>query len=190
VSPFPVGSATDGSLSGFSYKDRSDALKCCSYVNMTWSRDELRRAYLLLSILFTALLCLSGIAVAAADPQKNQIEVKATCPPPNGQEYTFVINGMSKTGDVKASTSNVVVKKYTVTYYEVIGTLDDPPGKGDDIQKGSDTFEFGNKKVLENGDLISCSGVAANINILLEGQPVLVTAIYDFQAFVTPKSGA
>src|SRR5829696_312906 len=112
-SPFPLGSATDGSLSGFSYRDRSDTLKCCSYVNVTWSRDELRQAYLLLAILFTALLCLSGIAVAAPDPQKNQIVVEASCS--NDQSYTFVINGMSKTGDVTTSTSNIVVKKYTVT---------------------------------------------------------------------------
>jgi len=155
---------------------------------VTWSRDELRQAYLLLAILFTALLCLSGIAVAAPEPQKNQIVVDATCKP-NGQEYTFVINGMSKTGDVTTSTSNVVVKKYTVTYYEVIGTLDDPPGEGDDIQKGSDTFEFGNKKALDpkNGDLISCSGVAEDIKVQGLGT---VTAIYDFQAFVTPRDGA
>ena len=148
----------------------------------------MRRAYLLLAMLFTALLCLSGVGVAAAAPQKNQIEVKTTsCS--NGQKYTFVINGMSKTGDVTTSTSNVVVKQYTVKFYDVNGTPDDPQ---DDVLVDSDTFEFGNKKALDpkNGDLISCSGVAEDINILLEGQPVLVTAIYDFQAFVTPKSGA
>ena len=147
----------------------------------------MRQAYLLLAILFTALLCLSGIAVAAPEPQKNQIVVEASCK--NGQDYTFVINGMSKTGDVKASTSNIVVKKYTVKYYEVNGTLDDPPGSGDDVLKGSDTFEFGNKKVLdpENSDLISCSGVARDIDVQGLGT---VTAIYDFQAFVTPRGGA
>ena len=147
----------------------------------------MRRAYLLLAMLFTALLCLSGVGVAAAEPQKNQIVVEASCT--NGQHYTFVINGMSKTGDVTTSTSNVVVKKYTVTYYEVIGTLDDPPGEGDDIQKGSDTFEFGNKKALDpkNGDLISCSGVAEDIDVQGFGT---VTAIYEFQAFVTPRNGA
>ena len=155
---------------------------------MTWSRDELRQAYLLLAILFTALLCLSGIAVAAPEPQKNQIVVDATCKP-NGQEYTFVINGMSKTGDVKASTINVVVKQYTVKFYEVIGTLDDPPGTGDDVLVDSDTFEFGNKKDLdpENGDLISCRGVAEDIDVQGLGR---VTAIYDFQAFVTPRDRA
>jgi hypothetical protein len=143
---------------------------------VTWSRDELRQAYLLLAILFTALLCLSGIAVAAPEPQKNQIVVEASCG--KDQSYTFVINGMSKTGDVTTSTSNVVVKKYTVTYYDKKRT-----------QVGYDTFEFGNKKALdlENGDLISCTGVASNIDVQGLGT---VTAIYEFQAFVTPRDGA
>jgi hypothetical protein len=145
----------------------------------------LRRAYLLLAMLFTALLCLSGVGVAAAAPQKNQIEVKTT-PCSNGQEYTFVINGMSKTGDVTTSTSNVVVKQYTVKFYDVNGTPDDPR---DDVLVDSDTFEFGNKKVLdpENSDLISCRGVAEDIDVQGLGT---VTAIYEFQAFVTPRNGA
>ena len=145
----------------------------------------MRRVYLLSAI--TVVLCLSGIGVAAAEPpelQKNQILVKASCT--NGQKFTFVINGMSKTGDVQASTSNVVVKKYTVTYYEVIGDLDDPPGSEDDVPKGSDTFVFGNKKVLD-GVLIECSGVARDIDVQGLGT---VTAVYDFQAFVTPRDGA
>ena len=138
-------------------------------------------------MLFTVMLCLSGIGVAAAEPQKNQIVVVASCR--NGQDFTFVINGMSKTGDVKKSTSNVVVKQYTVEYYKVIGDLDKPPGTGDDVLIGSDAFEFGNKKVLrpENDDLISCSGVAEDIDLQGLGT---VTAIYEFQAFVTPRDGA
>jgi len=125
-----------------------------------------------LAILFTVLLCLSGIGVAAAEPQKNQIVVVASCS--NGQEYTFVINGMSKTGDVEESTGNVVVKQYTVNYFQKR------------VLVGSDTFEFGNEKVL-NGDLIHCSGVAEDIDVQGLGT---VTAIYEFQAFVTPRSGA
>ena len=136
----------------------------------------MRRAYFLSAMLFTAVLCLSGIGVAAAEPQKNQIEVVATCS--NGQEYTFVINGMSKTGDVSTSNSNVVVKQYTVRYLDENGT-----------EVGSDEFEFGNKKALdpENGDLISCSGVARDIDVQELGT---VTAIFDFQAFVTPRGKA
>jgi len=134
-------------------------------------------------MLFTAVLCLSGIGVAAAEPQKNQIVVEATCS--NGQEYTFVINGMSKTGDVEESTGNVVIKKYTVQYIDEKGTRN----TRDDVVVGSDTFEFGNQKVLdpETGDLISCSGVARDIDVQGLGT---VTAIYEFQAFVTPRDGA
>ena len=144
----------------------------------------MRRAYFLLAMLFTALLCLSGIGVAAAEPQKNQIEVEASCKE-TSQSFTFVINGMSKTGDVEASTSNVVVKQYTVRYIDENGT----PNRRDDVQVGSDTFEFGNEKVLdpENGDLILCSGVAKAIEVQGLGT---VTAFYDFQAFVTPRSEA
>ena len=136
----------------------------------------MRRAYLLSAILFTVVLCLSGIGVATAEPQKNQIVVEAKCS--NGQEYTFVINAMSKTGDVEESTGNVVVKQYTVKYYD---------GKiKDENLVGSDTFEFGNTKVL-NGDLIQCSGVAEDIEVQGLG---LVTAVYDFQAFFTPRGEA
>jgi hypothetical protein len=127
-------------------------------------------------MLFTAVLCLSGIGVAAAEPkelQKNQIVVE-TEPCTNGQSYTFVINGMSKTGDVKASTSNVVVKQYTVDYFKY--------PSGEFIER--DEFEFGNKKVL-NGDLIQCRGITPE-PIVLEGLG-LVTAEYTFQAFVTPR---
>jgi hypothetical protein len=133
----------------------------------------LRRAYFLSAIVFTAVLCVSGIGVAAAEPQKNQIVVEATCS--NGQSYTFVINGMSKTGDVEESTGNVVVKQYTVEYFNEDG-----------IRVGGDEFEFGNKKVL-NGDLMSCHGETEPIELQGLG---LVTAIYDFQAFVTPRGGA
>jgi hypothetical protein len=138
----------------------------------------MRRVYLLSAI--TVVLCLSGIGVAAAEPpelQKNQILVEASCT--NGQKITFVINGMSKTGDVEASTSNIVIKKYTVEYFQ----------DGNPKPVRSDTFEFGNKKVLdpENGDLISCTGVAEDIDVQGLGE---VTAIYDFQAFVTPRGQA
>jgi hypothetical protein len=139
----------------------------------------LRRASFLSAMLFTAVLCLSGIGVAAAEPpelQKNQIFVEASCT--NGQKITFVINGMSKTGDVEASTSNVVVKQYIVKYYD---------GKIRDANLvGSDTFVFGNEKALD-GDLISCRGVAEDIDVQGLGK---VTAVYDFQAFVTPRGGA
>ena len=133
----------------------------------------MRRACFLSAIVLTAVLCVSGIGLAA-EPQKNQIVVEASCS--NGQDYTFVINGMSKTGDVEESTSNVVVKQYTVEYYDV---------QNRKKLLGSDTFEFGNKKVLE-GDLIHCIG---ETETELQGLG-LVRAVYDFQAFVTPRGEA
>jgi hypothetical protein len=145
----------------------------------------LRRAYFLSAMLFTAVLCLSGIGVAAAEPQKNQIVVEATCEN-NTQSYTFVINGMSKTGQVTESTdatvsnvSNVVVKQFTVKY------RDFETG----IVVGSDEFESG--KALDQGlqgDLIDCEG-ETKYPIELQGLG-LVTAVYDFQAFVTPRGEA
>jgi hypothetical protein len=132
-------------------------------------------------MLFTALLCLSGIGVAAAEPQKNQIGVVAECPPPEGPSYTFVINGMSKTGLVTSSTdadvsenANIVVKQFTVEYFDEDGD-----------RVGGD--EYGNNKVL-NGDLIQCSGITPKPIVLQGLGPV--TAEYDFQAFVTPRRGA
>jgi hypothetical protein len=144
----------------------------------------LRRAYFLSAMLFTALLCLSGIGVAAAEPQKNQIVVEATCED-NSQSYTFVINGMSKTGHVTSSTdvtvSNLVVKQFTVEY------RDFETG----IVVGSDEFESG--KALDQGlqgDLIECEGETPPSDpIELQGLG-LVTAKYDFQAFVAPRGKA
>ena len=146
----------------------------------------MRRAYFFSAMLFTAVLCLSGIGVAAAEPQtqKNQIVVEATCEP-NGQSYTFVINGMSKTGhvtprtDVTASNVNVVVKQFTVDYFK------HPSGEFID----SDVFESG--KALDQGlqrDLIQCSGITPEPIVLQGLGPV--TAEYTFQAFVTPRAKA
>jgi hypothetical protein len=127
-------------------------------------------------MLFTALLCLSGIGVATAEPQKNQILVQTTtCS--NGQQYTFVINGMSKTGDVTTSNSNVVVKQYIVDYFAY--------PSGEFIE--TDTFKFGTKKDL-NGDPIECTGITQK-PIEVQGLGT-VTAKYVFQAFVTPRGGA
>jgi hypothetical protein len=142
----------------------------------------LRRAYLLLAMLFTALLCLSGIGVAAAEPQKNQIEVQTT-PCSNGQDYKFVINGMSKTGDIEESTGNVVVKQYTVEYFE------HPSGEfiEGDVYGNKKYYDEDGNPVL-NGDLIHCSGETED-PIDVQGLGT-VTANYDFQAFVTPRRGA
>jgi hypothetical protein len=145
----------------------------------------MRRAYFLSAMLFTAVLCLSGIGLAAAEPQKNQIVVGAECEP-DSQMYTFVINGMSKTGHVVPSTDvdvskvrnvNVVVKQFTVEYYDI------PDGN----LVGSDVYDSGNKEGLQ-GDLIYCEGETPD-PIELQGLGP-VTAIYKFQAFVTPRGKA
>jgi hypothetical protein len=149
----------------------------------------LRRAYFLSAMLFTAVLCLSGIGVAAAEPQKNQIVVVASCS--NGQSYTFVINGMSKTGQVTDETdvdvSNVVVKQFTVDYFDEQGTPDVPE---DDVPVGSDKYvnpvTESNPKKGFAGDLIQCSGTTRTV---LQGLGP-VRAKYKFLAFVTPRGGA
>jgi hypothetical protein len=131
-------------------------------------------------MLFTAVLCVSGIGLAAAEPQKNQIVVETEPCIPNGQTYTFVINGMSKTGHVTDSTDvpdvrNVVVKQFTIVYFK----------EGNSKPVGSDEFDSGKKEGLQD-DLIQCSGTTQTV---LQGLGP-VTAIFDFQAFVTPRGKA
>ena len=133
------------------------------------------------AMLFTAVLCVSGIGLAAAEPQKNQIVVE-TEPCTNGQSYTFVINAMSKTGHVVPNTEvdvpnvrNVVVKQFTVVYFQ----------EGNSKPVGSDEFDSGKKEGLQD-DLIQCSGTTQTV---LQGLGP-VTAIFDFQAFVTPRGKA
>ena len=140
----------------------------------------MRQAYFLSAMLFAAVLCLSGIGLAAAEPQKNQIVVAATCL--NGPSHTFVINGMSKTGHVVPNTEvdvpnvrNVVVKQFTVVYFQ----------EGNSKPVGSDEFDSGKKEGLQD-DLIQCSGTTQTV---LQGLGP-VTAIFDFQAFVTPRGKA
>jgi len=143
----------------------------------------MRQAYFLSAVLFTAVLCVSGIGLATAEPQKNQIVVEAMCD--KGQSYTFVINGMSKTGHVvpnntevdvpKVRNVNVVVKQFTVEYFDI------PSG----TPVGSDVYDAGNKVGLQ-GDLISCSGTTTTE---LQGIGP-VRAVFVFQAFVTPRGEA
>jgi hypothetical protein len=140
-------------------------------------------------MLFTAMLCLSGIGVAAAEPtelRKNQILVVASCED-NTQSYTFVINGMSKTGHVTPDTeadvsenANVVVKQFTVVYFQ----------EGNPKPVGSDEYvnpvtESDNNEGFK-GDLIQCSGTTQTE---LQGLGP-VRAEYQFQAFVTPRGKA
>lgn len=131
----------------------------------------MRRAVLLLTMMFTLLL-VGGIGTVVAEPQKNQIRVPVVCD--NGEDYTLVFNAMSKTGQVLGSTSNVVVKRGNVTYYD--------PDTGDLL--GGDTFGGRGSKNGLQGDLINCTGT---ITVELFGLGE-VRAVFEFQAFVTPRS--
>lgn len=127
----------------------------------------MRGAVLLLTMMFAVLL-VGGIGTAAAEPQKNQIEVPVKCD--NGEKYTFVINGEGNAGQITDSTSNVVIKEYEITYITKTG------------ERITDTFDQGNATGLQ-GDLINCTG---RIKVELFGLGE-VTAIFEFQAFVTPR---
>ena len=113
-----------------------------------------------------------GTATAApqTEPQMNQIEIDATCTT-DGQsftDYTFVINGMAKTGLLIDSTDkNIVITSYTVTYY----------AEGSEI--GTDEFNSGAKR----DDILSCSG---QVTTDLEGIGDDVTAVYEFEGFLAP----
>jgi hypothetical protein len=120
-------------------------------------------------VLLAVVLLASGVGTAAADPQKNQILVTAECD--NEQDYTFVINGMSKVGKISGSNQNLVVTEYTVTYY-IQGTTNNP--------LGTDTFDRGNSP---QRDTISCTGTTSTI---LQGLGP-VDAYYEFEGFVTPR---
>ncbi len=128
-----------------------------------------RIALLLVTVLLAAVLLAGGIGTATAQPGKNQIEVPVKCT--NGEKYTLVFNAMSKTGQIKESTSNVVVKSGTVTYITETG------------ERTTDTFDQGNAEGLQ-GDLITCRGKTTT-ELFGLGE---VTAIFKFEGLVTPRS--
>ena len=104
----------------------------------------------------------------------NQIEIDATCTT-DGQsftDYTFVINGMAKTGLLVDSTDKTIVfTSYKVTYYDKDGNL-----------LGTDEFDSGTK-TNSRDDILSCSG---QVTTDLEGIGDDVTAVYESQGFLTP----
>ena len=124
-------------------------------------------------VLLAMVLLTSGVGTAAAEPQKNQIEIEdATCTTDgqNSTSYTFEINGMSKVGKISGSNQNLVVTEYTVTY------------RDSDTKQflGEDTFDRGNS---EQRDTISCTGTTSTT---LQGLGD-VDAEYVFEGFVTPR---
>ncbi len=130
-----------------------------------------RTILLLAATVLAAALFAGGMGTAAAEPGKNRIEARtSSCS--NGKNYQFVINGMGKAWQIQGSNSNLVVKRYTLTYFD--------PDSGE--QLGSDTYGGGNKNGQE-GDLIACVGTTTTN---LQGLG-LVRVIAEFEAFVTPR---
>ena len=130
-------------------------------------------------VLLAVVLLTSGVGTATAAPKtepqknKNQILIKdATCTK-DGQSYTFVINGMAKTGLLIDSIDKTFkITSYTVTFYD---------DQGNKLRK--DEFDSGTKINSRDDILKGCTGqVTANF----EGIGDNVTAIYAFQGFLTP----
>jgi hypothetical protein len=131
---------------------------------------------LLTTVLPPILLVVFALGTATAEPKKNQIVIEdATCKTDDGQSstYTFVINGMAKTGLLTDSTGNIVVTSYTVSYYDEQGNLLD-----------TDTYDTGTK-LNSQDDILSCTG---QVDTTLQGLGD-VTAVYEFKGFLTPPTG-
>jgi hypothetical protein len=126
---------------------------------------------LLATMLFAMVLLASGIETGIAEPQKNQISVPVKCD--NGEKYTLVFNGEGNAGHVEfAGPNNIIPKSYSVTYLD--------PETGEVI--ATDKFHQGNREGQE--DLIHCRG---RITTELFGLGT-VTAVFDFEGLVTPRS--
>jgi hypothetical protein len=118
------------------------------------------------------LIVVGALGTATAEPHKNQIVVEdASCS--NGQKYTFVINGMAKTGLLTDSSGNFVVTSYTINYYDDQGNLLD-----------TDKYDTGSK-LNSQDDILSCSG---QVETTLQGLGD-VRAVYEFKGFLTPPAG-
>ncbi len=145
----------------------------------------MRKTVLLATMVLLAVVLLtSGVGTATAKPQtelqKNQIEIKASCTT-DGQSftsYTFVINGMSKVGQISGGNDNIVITEFTVTFLD---------SKGNSV--GGGTFDQGNAEESNGnspqGDALSCTGSTATT---LQGLG-RVTAGFVFEGFVTPRGG-
>ena len=135
-----------------------------------------RTVQVLTMLLIATAFAATIIGQAVAEPGKNQIEATASCS--NGENYTFVLNGMGKAWQLEETNSNLIVKSYTLTYYE--------PGTSVPKYPFEDTYGRDENANGQDGDLISCEG---EVTTVLEGiGPVRVVA--EFEAFVTPRGSA
>jgi hypothetical protein len=133
-----------------------------------------RTVRVLTAVWIATTLAASTMGPAVAEPGKNRIEAEtSSCS--DGQNYTFVINGMGKAWHIVGSNANLIIKRYTLTYFD--------PASGERI--GSDTYGGGNKNGQE-GSLVTCVG---EITTELQGLG-LVRVVAEFEAFVTPQGGA
>jgi hypothetical protein len=140
-----------------------------------------RRVRVLTAVLIATTLAASIIGPAVAEPGKNRIEAEtSSCS--DGQTYAFVLNGMGKAWHIKGSNANLVVKRYTLTYFDPnTGEPISDPISGEPI---SETYGGGNKNGLK-GSLISCVGETTTE---LQGLG-RVRVVAEFDAFVTPQGG-
>jgi hypothetical protein len=132
-----------------------------------------RTVRVLTTVLIATTLAASTIGSAVAEPGKNQIEADASCS--NGETYTFVLNGMGKAWKLEETNSNLIVKRYTLTYYE--------PGTLIPKYPFEDTYGGDENANGQEGDLITCSG---EVTTVLEGIGE-VRVVAEFEAFVTPR---
>lgn len=133
-----------------------------------------RKISLLTAVLLAAILFASETGTAVAEPGKNRIAAEtSSCS--NGQNYAFVINGMGKAWQITGSNNNLIVKRYTLSYFD--------PDSGEFL--GSDTYG-GGKKNGQKGDLISCVGETTTDLVGIG----TVRVVAGFDAFVTPRGGA
>ncbi|MBA3423381.1 MAG: hypothetical protein H0U04_02360 [Rubrobacter sp.] len=133
-------------------------------------------------VLLAVVLLTSGVGTAIAKPQtelqKNQIEIKDASCTTDGQSFTstFVINGMSKVGQISGGNDNIVITEFTVTFLD---------SKGNKV--GGGTFDQGNAEDSNGnspqGDALSCTG---STTTTLQGLGD-VTADFVFEGFVTPR---
>lgn len=135
-------------------------------------------------VLLAVVLLTSGVGTAIAKPQtelqKNQIEIKDASCTTDGQSFTstFVINGMSKVGQISGGNDNIVITEFTVTFLDSKGNL-----------VGGGTFDQGNAEESNGnspqGDALRlrCTG---STTTTLQGLGD-VTADFMFEGFVTPR---
>ena len=136
----------------------------------------MRKFGLLATVVLLAMVLLTSGVGTAAEPQKNQILVTAECGE-DAQKSEFVINGMSKVGQISGGNQNIVVTEFDVTFFE--------QETGDVV--GRDTFDRGKAEESTGNspqsDPISCTG---STSTTLQGLGD-VDAKFVFEGFVTPR---